>query len=155
MIVVLKYTPLIKKAMRIAEYAHRGQFDRGGYPYIHHPLHIAEQMEDEYTCAAALLHDVVEDSDFTVDDLRVRGIPEPVLEAVALMTRQTGYPYMDYICDLSENKIARTVKIADLCHNMDVHRLEWPLSEQDERRRVRYKKAARFLKNVEIRKRDK
>ena len=146
------YSPLIKRVMRIAEYAHRGQFDRGGYPYIHHPLHIAEQMEDEYTCAAALLHDVVEDSDFTVDDLRERGIPEPVIEAVALMTRKTEYPYMDYIRDLSENRIARTVKLADLRHNMDVHRLEWPLNDQDERLRTRYKKAVRLLESVEAKK---
>ena len=67
--VVMVYTELTKKAMLIAYNAHHGQFDKGGYPYINHPIHLAEQMENEIECCVALLHDVVEDTDVTFDDL--------------------------------------------------------------------------------------
>ena len=69
------YTEVTKKAMRLAFKAHQGQVDKGGIPYIFHPIHLAEQMPDEITTATALLHDVVEDSEVTMEDLKAEGFP--------------------------------------------------------------------------------
>ena len=118
------YTPLTKLAMQICLEAHRDQTDKGGMPYVFHPIHVAEQMPDELTTAAALLHDVVEDSGWTFQDLAERGIPALVLEALRLLTHREGVPYMEYVAALKENPIARTVKLADLRHNSDLSRLD-------------------------------
>ena len=118
------YTPLTKLAMRICYQAHLGQTDKGGTPYVFHPIHLAEQMPDELTTAAALLHDVVEDSDWTLQDLEEQGIPGPVLEALRLLTRREGVPYPEYAAALKENRIAAAVKLADLRHNSDLTRLD-------------------------------
>lgn len=126
------YSPLVRNAMSMAYIAHAGQFDKGGYPYIHHPLHIAEEMPDEFSCVAALLHDVLEDGDVTVDDLNTNGIPEPVIEAIVLLTREPGTPYLDYVSRLSANEIARRVKLADLRHNSDCSRLGENAGEQSQ-----------------------
>ena len=80
------YTALTKKAMRIAFDAHKDQVDKAGLPYIFHPCHLAEQMEDEVSVCAALLHDVVEDSSMTFDDLAVQGIPTAVIDVLKLLT---------------------------------------------------------------------
>ncbi|MBQ4254519.1 MAG: RdgB/HAM1 family non-canonical purine NTP pyrophosphatase [Bacilli bacterium] len=117
------YTELTKLAMSIAEKAHRGQIDKGGYPYIHHPLHVAESMLDQYSCAAALLHDVVEDTPIGFDNLLEWGIPETVIEALRLLTHDDDTPYMDYVKRIGNNIIARNVKLADLEHNLDSTRL--------------------------------
>lgn len=146
----MKYSPIIRTAMSIAYIAHAGQFDKGGYPYIHHPLHLAEQMSDEYSCAAALLHDVVEDGNgFSLNELRLNGIPEPVVEAVGLLTREPGTPYLDYVRKLSSNTIARAVKLADLRHNLDCSRLGDNEDGAVEQRLVRYVKAIRILEDAE------
>ena len=87
------YTQLTNKAMQIAYRAHHGQTDRSGVPYVFHPFHLAEQMETEETTVAALLHDVAEDTELTLDDLREMGIPEWVLEALALLTHDPAVPY--------------------------------------------------------------
>ena len=80
------YTALTKKAMRIAFDAHKDQVDKAGLPYIFHPYHLAEQMDDEVSVCAALLHDVVEDSSMTFDDLAVQGIPTAVIDVLKLLT---------------------------------------------------------------------
>lgn len=117
------YTPLTNKAMRIAYNAHHGQLDYNGIPYIFHPIHLAEQMEDEISCCAALLHDVVEDTAVTLDDLR-REFPGEVVAVVALLTHgqeeeQNSTSYFDYIRAIRQNPIAKKVKLADLAHNSD------------------------------------
>jgi len=81
-------------------------------------------MEDELTAVTALLHDVVEDSDYTLDNLREMGFPERVLEAIALLTHDDSVPYMEYVARIKENPIARAVKLADLRHNSDLSRLD-------------------------------
>ena len=138
------YTPLTRLAMTIACSAHQGQLDKAGYPYIHHPLHVAEQMTDEYACAAALLHDVVEDTDWTLAQLKEAGIPTPILDALALLTHDDGTTYLDYVRRLRDNPIARAVKLADLRHNSDTSRLD-TLTEQDLFRLERYRKAVVLL----------
>ncbi len=120
------YTELTKKAMRIAFDAHFGQTDRGGTPYICHPLHVADQMPDERTTAAAILHDVLEDTDVTVEDLRREEIPEEVIRIVEILTRDRRISYASYIDRIIEsgNTDALLVKQADIRHNMDESRTE-------------------------------
>ncbi|MCD7843083.1 MAG: GTP pyrophosphokinase [Clostridiales bacterium] len=138
------YTPLTKKALLLAWDAHLGQWDKSGLPYIFHPYHLAEQMEDELSCAAALLHDVVEDTGWTLEELELEGFPAPVLEALALLTHAPGVPYLDYVRALSADPIARAVKVADLRHNSDLSRLE-VVTEQDRKRVEKYQKALALL----------
>ena len=113
------YTALTKKAMRIAYNAHRGQEDEAGLPYIHHPLHLAEQMPDEASITVALLHDVVEKTMMTFADLERVGFPAAILEALRLLTREPAVPYLKYIAALKGHPIARLVKTADLLHDSD------------------------------------
>ena len=116
------YSDAVKKALNIAYQAHAGQTDKAGYPYIFHPYHLAEQFEDEDSVIVALLHDVVEDTDRTIEDLRKEGFSERVLAALVLLTHQKGVPYLEYVQMISEDPLARRVKIADLRHNCDVTR---------------------------------
>lgn len=117
------YTPQTKLAMEIAYAAHHGQKDKGGAPYIFHPFHLAEQMDTETEVTAALLHDVMEDTAVTPEELRRAGISEEVLAVLELLTHRKGEPYMDYIRRLLPNATARKIKLADLRHNSDVSRL--------------------------------
>lgn len=115
------YTPLTIKAMGLAYDAHHGQLDKAGVPYIFHPLHLAEQMEDEYSCCAALLHDTVEDTQITLEILA--GLfPAEVVEAVRLLTHDPDTDYFDYVRKIRGNAIAMQVKLADLAHNSDASR---------------------------------
>ena len=138
------YTPLTKKAMKIAYRAHLYQSDRTGLPYIFHPFHLAEQMTDELTTAAALLHDVVEDTNMTFDDLRKEGIPEEVISALVLLTHEEGVPYYDYVRMTKNDPIAAAVKRADLLHNSDISRLS-TVTGADLQRMEKYKKALDIL----------
>ena len=91
------YTPLTKKALKISFKAHKDQVDKSGLPYVYHPFHLAEQMNDENSTCVALLHDVVEDTDISLDDLASDGFPAEVIEALTLMTHNDNVPYMDYV----------------------------------------------------------
>ena len=115
------YTPLTGKAMKLAYKAHHGQFDYNGIPYIFHPIHLAEQMDDEISCCAALLHDVVEDTDITMEELS-REFPPEVIDVVKLLTHDDATPYYDYIRAIKENPTARKIKLADIAHNSDQSR---------------------------------
>lgn len=138
------YTELTEKAARLAFKAHEGQFDRAGLPYVMHPIHLAEMMTTEDTCVAALLHDVVEDTDITIEDLREEGFTETQLRAVDLLTHKKGVPYMDYVRALKDDPVARSVKIADLRHNSDRSRLR-EATQKDEERYKKYKEALSIL----------
>jgi (p)ppGpp synthase/HD superfamily hydrolase len=138
------YTKLTAKAMRIALRAHRNQFDKNEFPYVHHPLHIAEQMQSEDAVVVALLHDVLEDSKYTAEDLLKDGIPTRCVEAIQLLTRVDGSDYMDYINSLKDNRIALIVKRADLLHNMDPTR-RIPFDNKYESRTQRYQKALELV----------
>ena len=112
------YTNLTKKAMRIAYDAHHGQVDKSGTPYIFHPIHLAEQMKDEITCCAALLHDVVEDTDVTMEELS-QEFPQEVISILRLLTHRDNVPYFDYVAAIKTNPQAVTIKLADITHNTD------------------------------------
>ena len=120
------YTDLTKKAMRLCFAAHAGQLDKGGVPYVFHPFHVAEQMEDELSTVVALLHDVVEDTDYTLEDLARMGFPERALSALKLLTHDKRVPYLDYVAAIRHDPIARAVKLADLRHNSNLSRLTDP-----------------------------
>ena len=120
------YTDLTKKAMRLCFAAHAGQLDKGGVPYVFHPFHVAEQMEDELSTVVALLHDVVEDTDYTLEDLARMGFPERALSALKLLTHDKRVPYLDYVAAIRHDPIARAVKLPDLRHNSDLSRLSNP-----------------------------
>lgn len=112
------YTPMVNRALRLAYRAHAGQLDRGGVPYIFHPYHLAEQMDDERSICVALLHDVVEDSPVTLEEIQ-REFPSEIAEAVALLTHDPSTDYFAYVRRLKANPLARKVKLADLMHNVD------------------------------------
>lgn len=117
------YTPLTNKALRIAYRAHHGQMDYNGIPYIFHPVHLAEQMDDEVSCCAALLHDVVEDTSVTLEEL-AQEFPSEVVEVVRLLTHSdsaefNNADYFDYVRQIAKHPIAKKVKLADIAHNAD------------------------------------
>lgn len=141
------YTELTNKAMRIAYDAHAGQLDKCGQPYIFHPFHVAEQMDDEASTCVALLHDVVEDSDVTLDDL-VREFPSDVVEGVRLMTREPAVDYFDYVRAIKGHPLAQKVKLADLAHNSDETRFagcEDVTREMLDKRHEKYARARAIL----------
>ena len=115
------YTPLTIRAMQIAYSAHHGQVDKAGIPYIFHPLHLAEEMSEEISCCVALLHDTVEDTEITPEDLAAE-FPGEVVEAVRLLTHDPETDYYDYVRKIRSNPVALQVKLADLNHNMDATR---------------------------------
>lgn len=117
------YTPLTNKVMCFAYQAHHGQLDHNGVPYIFHPIHVAEQMEEEISCCVALLHDVLEDTPVTPEELS-REFPRPVVEVVCLLTRREGEDYLSYIRRIRQNPVAVRVKLADLAHNLDQTRCQ-------------------------------
>lgn len=143
------YTALTKKAMEICHRAHAEQFDKGGMPYVFHPLHVAEQMEDEYSTCVALLHDTVEDGGIELSELYEADFPEEIVRAVDLLTRREDEPYMEYIERLKENSLAVKVKLADLYHNSDMSRLNI-ITKWDMERKAKYEKAIAILKNSQL-----
>lgn len=138
------YTPLTRKAMQLAYAAHHGQTDKTGVPYIFHPMHLAEQMPDENTTVAALLHDVVEDTAYTLEDLRAEGFPEMAMEAIALLTHDPTEPYFDYVRRIAAHPVAKIVKLADLRHNSDPTRMD-TMDARALARAEKYRKAMEIL----------
>lgn len=138
------YTPMTKKAMKLCFEAHKDQVDKSGLPYVFHPIHLAEQMSDECSTIVALLHDVVEDTDYTFDDLIESGFDDEVIEALKLMTHVDDVPYMEYVAKIKDNPIARKVKLADLRHNSDLSRLD-VVDEKALQRKEKYMQAIDYL----------
>ena len=138
------YTPLTKKALKLCFEAHKDQTDKTGLPYVFHPFHLAEQMTDEYTTVTALLHYVVEDTDYTLNDLQEMGYPDEVIQALSLLTHDDGSEYMDYVKRLKNNSIARAVKLADLKHNSDLSRYD-TIDNQAIKRTAKYQQAIEIL----------
>lgn len=140
------YTEMTKKALKLCFNAHKDQLDKSGVPYVFHPFHLADKMNDENTTIVALLHDIVEDTDYTLKDLREMGFNEEVLGAIELMTHGDDVPYMDYVAKIKENPIAKKVKLADLRHNSDITRLD-TITQKDLDRAEKYKKAILLLES--------
>lgn len=145
------YTALTNKALRLAYVAHQGQTDNSGQPYIFHPFHLAEQMTDEVSTCVALLHDVTEDTDLTLEDLE-QEFPKEVTDALRLLTHKAGTDYFDYVRAIKQNPVALKVKLANLAHNSDETRFagcgDIP-AEQLARWREKYAKARAILEGGE------
>lgn len=141
------YTEMTKKALKLSFEAHKNQIDKSGVPYVYHPFHLAEQMIDEDTTIVALLHDVVEDTYYTLDDLSSMGFSDEIIEAISLMTHDKNIPYMDYVAQIAKNPIAKAVKLADLRHNSDLSRLDI-ITDKDLKRVEKYKKAIALLQDL-------
>ena len=138
------YTEKTKLALNLCFDAHKDQKDKSGQPYVFHPFHLAEQMSDEATTIVALLHDVVEDGDYTIDDVKAMGFSDEVVEAIKLMTHEKDVPYMEYVAKIKQNPVARVVKLADLAHNSDITRLD-VVTQKDLERVEKYRAAIKLL----------
>lgn len=138
------YTELTKKALKLSFEAHKNQVDKCGMPYVYHPFHLAEQMETEDAVIVALLHDVVEDTDYTIDDIKEIGFSKRVIKALELMTHDKSVPYMDYVAKIKNDPIAKAVKIADLKHNSDLSRLD-VVDDKARKRAAKYADAIKLL----------
>ena len=136
----------LDRAIAIAAEAHTGQKDKTGISYILHPIRLMIQMDSEEAMIAAVLHDVVEDSVWTLDDLRREGFSDEVLNAVDCLTHREGEgeDYWDYIKRAGSDPIAIKVKLADLFDNLNPNRLD-KVTEEDEKRFERYRKAQKML----------
>ena len=99
------YTEMTKKAIKLMFEKHKDQVDKSGMPYVFHPFHLAEQMDDEETTITALLHDIVEDTNTTFDDLRKLGFSDNVINALKLMTHDKNVDYFEYVKNISKNPI--------------------------------------------------
>lgn len=135
---------MTKKAMKLCFEAHKDQVDKSGIPYVFHPIHLAEQMSDECSTIVALLHDVVEDTDYTFEDLIKLGFDVDVIKALKLITHVDDVPYMEYVAKIKDNPIARKVKLADLRHNSDLSRID-VADEKALQRKEKYMKAIDYL----------
>lgn len=140
------FTSMTITAMQVAYTKHAGQVDKAGVPYIFHPYHLAEQLQDEIACTVALLHDVVEDTDTTFEELSEK-FPDEVIEALRFLTRTKDTPYLEYVKNIRKNKIATAVKLKDLEHNMDKARMSLTHISDEKRKRLydRYTKAVQIL----------
>lgn len=137
----------VEDAVSIAARAHRGQTDKAGAPYLLHPLRMMLRMDSEAAMMAAVLHDVVEDTEWTLERLREAGFSEEVLEAVDCLTHREGESYVEFVERVRMNPIARQVKIADLEDNMNVRRMN-QLGPKESERLEKYHRAWRVLKGA-------
>ena len=140
-------TKLTRLASKIAYKAHEGQTDKAGVPYIFHPIHIAEQMDSEESCIVALLHDVIEDSDITLEILS-KYFNDDIITALRVLTKKENDDYVMYIKRVKTNKLATKVKIKDLEHNRDLTRLD-EVTDKDRKRSLKYWQAIRYLEDIE------
>lgn len=134
----------IQLAQQICQEAHYGQVDKAGKPYYLHSFTVADMCETEEEKVVAYLHDVLEDSEYDEMYLRMCGFSEKVVEAVKTLTKGVDEDYMQYIDRISQNKLATSVKLADLSHNMDIDRIEHPV-EADYARVEKYRVAMKRL----------
>lgn len=140
-------TKLTRLASKIAYRAHDGQTDKAGVPYIFHPIHIAEQMDSEESCIVALLHDVIEDSNITLEILS-KYFNDDIITALRVLTKKENDDYVMYIKRVKTNKLATKVKIKDLEHNRDLTRLD-EVTDKDRKRSLKYWQAIRYLEDIE------
>jgi len=131
----------LEQAIALAVEKHRGQVDKYGQPYILHPLRVMFKMESEPAMIAAILHDVVEDTDVTFADLRRMGYSEEIITALDGVTRRDDETYAQFVARSAKHPIARRVKQADLEDNMDIRRLASELTGKDFERLKRYRRA--------------
>jgi guanosine-3',5'-bis(diphosphate) 3'-pyrophosphohydrolase len=134
----------LERAIAIAVEAHAGQTDKGGAPYILHPLRVMMRVEGDDVRIAAVLHDLVEDTEWTLEALRAEGFDGSVVDAIDGLTRRDGEAYLDFCRRAAANEIARAVKLADLEDNLDPARVA-ALPEANHSLADRYRKARAIL----------
>lgn len=139
------YTAKTKKAMKLCFDAHQDSKDRGGVPYVFHPYHLAERMKDEDSVCVALLHDVLEETSCTAEQLATYGFDDNIVQAVVALTRNKDEAYLKYISRVAENDLAKKVKVADLLHNTDITRLNGAPTDADLTRCELYRTAIEML----------
>ncbi len=139
---------MLEKAMILAAKAHMGQLDKGGNPYILHPVRVMLGCKSTNEKIVAMLHDTLEDSDLTSDDLLKEGFSKEIVEAVVCLTRKAGQDYMEHIQEVAKNPLARAVKLSDLADNMDLNRLPG-LTPKDFQRLERYLRAKLVLEEAQ------
>ncbi len=134
----------LDRAIELAKQHHEGQTDKAGKPYIEHPLRVMNQVESEEEKIVAVLHDIVEDTNISLNDLRNEGFSEEVVSAVECLTKQDGENYDSYIERISFNPLAVKIKLADLEDNRDLTRLP-EVTDKDLKRIEKYDKALKKL----------
>ena len=139
---------LLERAILIAAQAHQGQIDKAGAPYILHPLRVMLKLNSETEMITGVLHDLIEDTPWTLENLRQEGFPDEILEALDYLTRREGEDYQDFIKRVAGNPLARKVKLADLEDNLNILRFE-TITEKDKARLTRYHQAWMILNNEE------
>lgn len=134
---------ILNLCLDIAREVHDGQIDKMGDPYIWHPIAVANKMTTDYMKCIALLHDVLEDSELTADDLLEKGVPKCIVYKVQTLTKAPEEKYMDYIKRVKKDPVCALVKIADIEHNLDPSRFltDW----YAEKRRGKYRMALKCL----------
>lgn len=140
-----RYSDVLAFAMQ----KHDGQVDKSGKPYILHPIEVALSLYKESDKIVALLHDILEDTDATVEDLKKLGLHDYEIDAVQLLTKPKKEDYIHYVKRVAENPIARRVKMADLRHNMDLSRLS-EITEKDIKRKEKYEHAYQILHDADV-----
>ena len=135
----------LERAIQIAVEAHAGAKDRGGRAYILHPISVMMRCETDEEKIVAILHDVIEDTDWTFEALREEGFTETIIEALKTVTKHSeDEDYDEFIQRSLKNEIGRKVKIADLRENLDVTRIG-ELTDKDIERINKYKRALKVL----------
>ncbi|WP_329787169.1 HD domain-containing protein [Lentzea sp. DG1S-22] len=135
----------LEDAVAIATSAHEGQVDKSGRPYIGHPLRVMASVSGEHEQMAAVLHDVIEDTPVTADDLLARGCPPAVVDAVVALSHLDGEPQEDYLRRVAANPLALSVKRADIGDNLSPARIARLDEETQERLKAKYARALRLL----------
>lgn len=130
---------MLEKAIELAYIAHNGQVDKGGKPYIEHPLRVMNNVETTEQKIVAVLHDAIEDSDLTLEDLKLAGFSNLIIEAIDAITKRSVEKRQDYLDRVISNPIALRVKIVDMTDNADISRISQP-TDKDKERTIIYKK---------------
>nr|WP_228779073.1 GTP pyrophosphokinase [Methylobacter sp. BlB1] len=131
-------------AISISSRAHAGQIDKAGQPYILHPLRVMFKFQSEHERIVAVLHDVIEDSEISLDDLKKLGFSTTIIEAIDCLTKRGGETYEEFISRVSLNDLAKKIKIEDIKDNMDLTRID-SVNDIDLARIKKYHQALKFL----------
>lgn len=144
---MLSYNEQLQFALELAIEKHKNQTDKSGKPYILHPLHVMETVQSDDAKIVAILHDIIEDTDVTEEDLLKAGLSKHIVDAIVMLSKPYDEDYMDYVKKVASNPLAKEVKLADLQHNMDLRRLS-TLKERDLVRNRKYQIAYHYLINT-------
>ena len=140
------FDKLYDLALQVSQKAHEGQYDKGGQPYIQHPIRVADSLDDVEEKIVALLHDVIEDSQTTLDQLLNYGFTNRIVNSIRLLTKTPNVSYDDYLRAVKKDNSAWKVKMADLKDNLDISRIPNP-SDADYEKLEKYKSALNFLES--------